>query len=128
MFIPLIGHISVERQYWDNPAEVPTSRPAILWLTAASVLHCACLDGRSMTCSAASRASSRLQVAGDKCAKSRQRLDCQEYGGPFFGATCKLLCRAGFVPSGLQSNCSTESTMPEVPPCRSRVLKRLKHV
>lgn len=49
-------------------------------------------------------------------ALSNGRLDCEEYGGPFFGATCKLLCRAGFVPSGLQSNCSTESTLPEAAP------------
>lgn len=49
-------------------------------------------------------------------ALSNGRLDCQEYGGPFFGATCKLLCRAGYVPSGLQSTCSTESMMPEAAP------------
>ena len=34
-------------------------------------------------------------------------------GVPVVTETCKLLCRAGFVPSGLQSNCSTESTLPE---------------
>eukprot|EP00913_Durusdinium_trenchii_P021603 g20301.t1 len=44
------------------------------------------------------------------------RLDCEEYGGPYFGATCKLLCDPGYQWSNLQSTCQTFSTTPEAAP------------
>ncbi|CAJ1327252.1 unnamed protein product [Effrenium voratum] len=42
------------------------------------------------------------------------RLECAE--GPFFGATCALLCDPGYVPSDLQASCITQSMAPEAEP------------
>jgi len=43
------------------------------------------------------------------------RLDCEEFGGPVYGATCNLLCQPGYIPSG-QSTCQTVSTAAEAAP------------
>jgi len=44
------------------------------------------------------------------------RLDCSEFGGPFQGAECELVCEPGFGLSHLTTTCGTDSDEPEAQP------------